>query len=210
MGGATKGWERFSGFLHKGDWHVHTNYVEGENSIHEMCEQARDNGLKLIAFTEHVRRKLDYDFNKYVKEIEHAKKNFPGLKILIGCEAKVLFDGGIDVSEEVAGRCDVVIASFHGFPPEEEEKIRALRTALRNPRMDIWGHPATFFRDTNPEAGQVRELIRLCIRNRVLIENSLCPKYRPPAVFLETARKIGAKTVISSDAHSVRELRKMS
>jgi putative hydrolase len=204
-----KRWERFEGFLTRGDWHVHTNYVEGENSVLEMCEQAEKNGLQLIAFTEHVRRELSYDFNNFVKEIGEARKKFPSLKILTGCEAKILVDGDIDVSDDVLKLCDVVIAGFHGFYHGKEEHMQALEKALKNPEVDIWGHPATMFRNCKLERKEMEDIIKLCIRNNVLIEKSLLPKYEPPPGFLELVEKIGAKTVIGSDAHSVWELRKI-
>ena len=79
-----KKWERFKEFMENGDWHVHTNYVEGENSVTEMCEQAEKNGLKMIAFTEHVRKELDYDFNALVKDVEKARKVAESARKLFG------------------------------------------------------------------------------------------------------------------------------
>ncbi|MCK4496839.1 MAG: PHP domain-containing protein [Candidatus Aenigmarchaeota archaeon] len=204
-----KKWERFEGFLTRGDWHVHTNYVEGENSVLEMCEQAEKNGLQLIAFTEHVRKELDYDFNTLVRDIEGARKKFPKLKILTGCEAKILVGGGIDVSDDVLELCDIVIASFHGFYHGKEEHVQALEKTLKNPEVDIWGHPATMFRNCELERKEMEDIIKLCMKNSVLIEKNLRPKYEPPPGFLELVEKTGAKTVISSDAHSVWELRKI-
>lgn len=209
MDSRNKKWERFQEFLGNGDWHTHTNYVEGENSVIEMCEQAEKNNLKLICFAEHVRRELSYNFRDFVNDIETARKRFPNLKILVGCEAKILVNGEIDVSDDVLKMCDIVIASFHGFPPEKDEQIRALRKALENPHVDAWGHPATFFRNFDLSRGEMENIINLCIQNRVLIENNLCPKYVPPREFTELVQKLGARTVIGSDAHSVWDMRKI-
>lgn len=195
--------------MDKGDWHLHTNHVEGENTILEMCEQAEKNGLHSVAFTEHVRKNIDYDFNDIVNDVEEARERFPSMKILIGCEAKILLGGDIDVNDSVLKLCDIVIASFHGFPPEKAEQMSALKTALKNPDVDIWGHPATIFRNFEVSNEEMENVIRLCIDNKVLIENSLCPKYPTPPDFLELVKKLGAETITSSDAHSIYEIRKI-
>ncbi|UCD07310.1 MAG: hypothetical protein JSW41_05825 [Candidatus Aenigmatarchaeota archaeon] len=120
-----------------------------------------------------------------------------------------MFNGDIDVSEDILKLCDVVIISFHGFPPVKEEQINALKKMLKNPEVDIWGHPATMLRNCELNRKEMEDIINLCIRNKVLIENNLCPKYETPPDFLKLAGKLGAKTVIGSDAHSVWGLRKM-
>lgn len=202
-----KGWEKNRKYMGRADWHLHTSRLDGENTVDEMCEQALKNGLESVAFTEHVRKKLDYDFNTVVRDLERARKRFPGLRILTGCEAKILVDGDIDVSRDIIEECEIVIASFHGFPPERDQQIRALRTALRNPDVDIWGHPATLFSNLEATRDEMKGMIRSCIENRVLIEDSL--KYPTPPEFIELANKMGAGIITNSDAHSIWDMRKI-
>ena len=45
-----KNWEKYSDHLETGDFHVHTNYTEGSNTVDEMCQQALKNNLTLICF----------------------------------------------------------------------------------------------------------------------------------------------------------------
>ncbi len=206
----TRKWEKYQDLLNKGDWHVHTDYVEGENSILELCEQAEKNGLEIICFAEHVRKNLNYDFSSFTKDIENTRKRFPKMKILVGCETKILLNGEIDVSDEVLKMCDIVIASFHGFPPEKSEQIRALKRVVENPHVDIWGHPATLFRNFDLTKSEMENIINACIENKVLIERNLCPKYISSQEFTKLIEKSGAKTVTGSDAHSVWDLRKMN
>ena len=95
-----KRWPAYSEDLLTGDWQVHSTWSDGKNSILEYCEEARRQGLRLIAFTEHVRKKLKYDFSAYIREVEKARSLFPDLKILAGCEAKVLNpQGELDAPE---------------------------------------------------------------------------------------------------------------
>jgi DNA polymerase (family 10)/putative hydrolase len=202
-----KKWQKYSKYLVAGDWHCHTKYTDGRNTVMEMCSQAERNGLEMIAFTEHVRRQLTYDFGKLVKDIQNARKKFPKLKILAGCEAKVLDTRGrLDVSEETLAKCDIVLATFHSFPNSGKEEFElALRNMLANPAVDIWTHPITFFQKCPLCEKDVNEIIEMCIKNNVLIEDNRKPVYRSPN-FIEACRKMGAKISMGSDAHGVDEL----
>ena len=96
-----KNWKKYQEYLEKGDWHVHTNYTDGKNTVLEYCEQAEKNELKLIVFAEHVRKKLDYNFDKFLSDVQSAKDKF-NLIILVGCEAKMIdLKGTLDVSKDI-------------------------------------------------------------------------------------------------------------
>ena len=202
-----KKWQNYSKHLCTGDWHCHTRYTDGRNTVMEMCRQAEKNGLELIAFTEHVRRELTYDFGRLVKDVKSARKNHPKLKILVGCEAKVLdMQGSLDASEETLGKCEIVLATFHSFPHSGKEEFElALRNMLSNPAVDIWTHPITFFQKCPLCKKDVHEIIEMCIKSNVLIEDNKKPVYRSPN-FIDACRKMGAKTVAGSDAHGVEDL----
>lgn len=202
-----KKWQNYSKYLCTGDWHCHTKHTDGRNTVMEMCRQAEKNGLELIAFTEHVRRSLTYDFGMLVKDVKIARKKFPKLKILAGCEAKVLdTQGSLDVSEETLGKCDIVLATFHSFQHSGKKELEsALKNMLANPRVDIWTHPITFFQKYPLCKKDAHEIIEMCIKNNVLIEDNKKPAHRSPN-FIEACRKMGAKIATGSDAHGVDEL----
>ncbi len=204
-----KTWERYRDMLPWADLHVHTSHTEGMSSVGELCDQAVRNNLRLIAFTEHVRRSLSYDYSALLSDIDDARKRFPGLTILSGCEAAVRDTAGtLDVSMEVLERADIVVASFHGFPyGHKREFLSALRGALSNPRVDIWGHPQTFLRNVELSPSETREILELCRDSRVMVEDSLQKAYRTPPGFLSMAREVGAVVATNSDAHSSDELR---
>jgi DNA polymerase (family 10)/putative hydrolase len=205
-----KKWERYSKYLETGDWHCHTRYTDGRNTVMEMCRQAQKNGLELIAFTEHVRKELSYDFDMLVKDIQAARKKYPNLKILVGCETKVLdTDGNLDVTEETLKRCDIVLGTFHSFPSSNKRELEsALRNMLKNPQVDIWAHPITFFQKCPFCKKDVHEIIKLCTANNVLIENNTKARYSSPRL-MDVCRKMGARTVVGSDAHGVEDLRSL-
>ena len=117
-------------------------------------------------------------------------------------------DGSLDVSRDVLKKAEIVVASFHDFPHGgKEDFLRALRGALRNPRVDIWGHPQTFLRNVDLTAQELRDIIKECMKRRILIENSLAAPYQTPPTFLESCRSMGAAVVTNSDAHDIYSIR---
>lgn len=205
-----KRWHKYEQYLLKGDWHVHTNYTDGKNTIFEYCEQAERNGLGLIAFTEHVRRNLDYNFADFISDVYAAKDKFD-LEILAGCEAKVLdCEGTLDISDDVLKKCEIVLGAFHRFEPAEKAAyLMALKRMLANQDVDIWAHPTVFAKRNKFTLSieDMYDISNLSLKYNVLIEKNM--KYNvPDSAFQEVASKAGCKFVNGSDAHQVNELLK--
>lgn len=195
--------------LKYGDAHVHTNYTDGKNTIEEYCQEALQNNLQAIAFTEHVRKDLDYNFDDFLLDVERARRAFPQLAVISGCEVKILnTQGELDAPEDVLKQCEIVIGVLHSFKHQDKRSyLMALKAMLRNPIVDVWGHPTLFLKrhDMRLEEKELNEVINICIESGVLIERNL--KYVVPDVsFIRLAVKKGAKFVIGSDAHGVDEL----
>lgn len=193
----------------RGDFHTHTCYSDGSDTIDAYCQRARINGLTHIAFTEHVRKKLSYNFNDYLSEIAAAREQYPDLTIFAGCETKVLdTSGNLDVQGSVTDSCDLVTAVFHSFPCSDKETyLKALKAMLVNPVVDIWGHPTLFAKKHGLQLNrdEIVDIVETCVRSGIIIEINL--KYHLPDLdFLKIARKRGAKFVFGSDAHAVDEL----
>ena len=89
---------KYANYLYTGQWHIHTNYTDGDNSVDNYCRQAIASKIPLVVFSEHVRRNLNYDFHSWLSEIKQARRKYTGLIILSGCEVKVLETGELDVS----------------------------------------------------------------------------------------------------------------
>lgn len=203
-----KRWHNYEQHLLEGDWHVHTKYTDGKNTVFEYCEQAERNGLGLIAFTEHVRRNLDYNFDDFLADIYAAKDKFD-LDVLAGCEAKVLdCEGTLDVLDDVLKECEIVLGAFHRFEPVEKDAyLMALKSMLSNPDVDIWAHP-TLFAKRNKftlSVEDIHSILDWSSEYNVLIEKNM--KYNvPDKKFIKLASNIGCKFVNGSDAHRLNEL----
>ena len=192
-----------------GDFHIHTCYSDGTDTIDSYCRRAKINGLTQIAFTEHVRKKLTYNFNEYLSDIFAARKHYPELTILAGCETKIMdCSGNLDVQNSVLDSCDLVTAVFHSFfSSNKEDYLGALEAMLVNPVVDVWGHPTLFAKKNGftLNRDEMMTIIETCVSSNIIIEINL--KYNVPDLdFIKLAYTEGAKFVVGSDAHAVDEL----
>ncbi len=199
-------WEHYRRYLLSGEWHAHTSFTDGENTVTEMAGQADRLGIPLIAFTEHVRKALDYDFGRFLEEVDEARQAFPSLVILSGVEAKVLPDGSLDVADDVIGRVDYPVFAFHGIPASKEVYLRCLRTAIESERACAWAHPGFHPRHgLGLDYSELIDVFKAMARHGVLLE--LNAKHDlPPESWLRLAVRYGVDVVRGSDAHSVNDL----
>ena len=62
--------------------------------------------------------------------------------LLQGTEVEIRADGSLDFPDEVLAELDIVIASMHSGLRQPREKVtQRLLSAIRNPHVDIIGHP---------------------------------------------------------------------
>ena len=123
-------------------FHLHTTFSDGVSTVAEYCAYAQANGYRVLVFTEHVRKRLDYDWYEYLDAIARAGWLFPSLEIWTGCEAKVLLDGTLDMPDDLPG-LDLVCMAEHGDYVDRGQWTKALLGAfdlgLGVPL--VWVHP---------------------------------------------------------------------
>lgn len=98
----------------KSDFHTHTTYCDGENSIKEMIDYAVSNGMESIGFSGHSHTPFDEsycmsnaDTEKYIKEVSVMKRKYSDIEIYLGIE-RDRFSDIINIE-----RFDYVIGSVH-------------------------------------------------------------------------------------------------
>lgn len=100
------------------DYHTHTPYSHGKNTVLENAVAAKKIGLKQIAITDHgfnhllfglKRKKLD-DLRA---EIQEAEK-LTGIKVLMGMESNLIsLDGDTDMRQEDLDKFDIYLLGIH-------------------------------------------------------------------------------------------------
>jgi len=202
----------------RGDLQMHTTATDGKNSITEMAEKAKEIGYSYIAITDHskavrVAGGLDEKgLARHLKEIEKVNGQIPGVRILKGVEVDILADGSLDLKDDILKECQVVIASVHSrFNMEEKEMTRRIIKALKNPNVNILAHPTgRLILEREPYKVNLKEVFQAALDEGVVLEINAYPdRLDLRDVDARLAKEMGAKLVISTDAHSALQIELM-
>ncbi|MGE6259296.1 DNA polymerase/3'-5' exonuclease PolX [Heyndrickxia sporothermodurans] len=202
----------------KGDLHMHTTWSDGAHSIEEMINACREKGYKYMAITDHskylkVANGLTVERLKEQKEIiKKLNEKYDDIVILSGIEMDILPDGSLDYDDEVLAELDIVIASIHSSFSQSKSKIMdRLKTALKNPHVDIIAHPTGRLIDRregyNVDIDLLIELAR--DTNTVLELNANPNRLDLMAEYVRKAQENDVKIVINTDAHNIKNLNYM-
>lgn len=202
-----KTWENYSAYLETGEWHIHTSHTDGLSTVEEYCQKAMELGIPLLAFTEHVRHSLNYNFEELLSEIDDAKEKFPDIIILSGCEAKVLPDGTLDVDDEILNVVDYPVFAYHSFPKDVPLIVNTVLTVIRDYPINAWAHPGFFIQKHNLTLSNddLNTIFEEMVKSKILLE--INRKYAVPThQWLDLAKMKGVVTVKGSDCHSAPQL----
>lgn len=195
----------------QGDLHMHTTATDGAASIREMAEAAKARGLKYIAITDHSKRVtmangLDAArLRKHWRDIDKVRGQVSGIEILCGVECDILEDAALDLDDDVLAEADWVIAVLHyGLKQPREQIQRRLLNAIRNPHVDVIGHPSGRLIGQRPGADiGYDELFQAAADHGVMLEINASPQRLDlDDVHAAAAKAHGIPIVISTDAHS--------
>ena len=202
----------------KGDLHIHSKYSDGAFSMADMTEKALELGYEYIAFSDHskslkVANGLSKkDIKEQREEINILNKKYSDIKILQGIEVDILRDGSLDYEDEILNKFDIVIASIHtGFNQNEEEITNRIITAMKNPIVDIIGHPQGRLL-AKRKAYQVNldKVISFAGKTNTCLEINASPdRLDLDAKSARKAAQKGVKMVINTDAHHLKQLYNM-
>jgi DNA polymerase (family 10) len=200
----------------RGDLHAHTRATDGRSSLDAMAGSARALGREYLALTEHSRalamaRGLDparlAEEGRKIEALERALGGRPHL--LRGIEVDILPDGTLDLPLEVLRDLDWVVASVHSKLdlPRAEQTRRVVR-ALESGVVDCLGHPTgRQIGQREPSPIDLDEVLAAAARTGAAVElNSSPERLDLNDVQARLAKQAGVPVVISTDAHSTRQL----
>ena len=202
----------------RGDLQMHTTASDGVNTLETMAEAAQALGREYIAFTDHTPalkmiQGLDAEgFRTQWKAIDKVNAKLSTLTVLKGAEVDILQDGSLDMDDATLAELDVVVVSLHSklsLPPGEQTR-RAVR-AMCHPNVDIFGHPRGRML-TKREGAQfdIHQVCRAAADHGVMLEVNAQPdRLDLREDDIRVALDYGLNLVLSTDAHSTRDLQFM-
>ncbi len=203
----------------KGDLHVHSTWSDGVSGIREMAQAAKARGYEYIAITDHTKslgiaRGLTVDrLRERQAEIEEVNRELAPFRVLSGVEVEVKADGTLDLPDDVLAKLDLVVASVHSGLRQERDRITGrVLAAMRNPHVDIIGHPTgVILGEREPYDLDFAAILREAVATGTALEiNSMPNRLDLDDVHVRQAVAAGARLAISTDAHRVESLEAIS
>jgi DNA polymerase (family 10) len=197
--------------------HCHTTYSDGQNSIEEMALAAQAMGMKYLTITDHspsafYARGVKQDrLMAQWDEIDWVQ-NRVKIKLLRGTESDILESGSLDYPDRILEQFDIIIASIHvRAKMDADQMTRRLITAMQSPFFKVWGHPlGRLIHSRAPLECRMEEVLDALAQSRAAIEVNGDPRRLDlEPRWIREARQRGIKFVISTDAHSARNLRNL-
>ncbi|MDD2979049.1 MAG: phosphatase [Hespellia sp.] len=129
------------------DTHAHT-IVSGHaySTIREMAAAGAEHGLELLALTEHAPEMPGSCGIFYFQNYNVIPREMCGIRMLFGVELNIMdTEGTVDMPDWLCEKQDIVVASLHspcyGQDHTKEENTTACVNAMKNPHINIIGHP---------------------------------------------------------------------
>lgn len=214
----------------KGDLHCHSNWNGGKNSIEEMAQAAREMGYKYIGIADHTKfLRIEHGLNEKQllhqrKEIEKINKRFQvppfgesacerpasfKFQVLQGCEANIMFDGSIDIKNEVLAKLDYVIAGVHSQMKMTKSKMtERITKAMENPNVDIISHPTgRIIKRRDEYQIDFDKILKVAKKTGTILEiNSSSDRLDLKDINIRKAKEMGVKMIINTDSHQKQQL----
>jgi len=195
----------------KGDLHLHTTWSDGVSGIREMVATARSLGYSYVAITDHATSMkvvggLDRDkIQAQLAEIDKVSRENPDMKILSGVEVDILKDGSLFLPDDILSRLDLVVASVHEDVGDARGNLKdRLIAAIRNPNVDIIGHPTgRLIGRRGGYPGDFAPILEAAKEYGTALEiNASFDRLDLSEEEVSLALSKGVKLVVSTDAHS--------
>jgi DNA polymerase (family 10) len=200
----------------RADLQVHSTWSDGKLTMLEMAKAAAKRGIKVIAFTDHsislgVTGGLSMERHaEQQKEIEAAQKELGNsIRILHASEVEIKADGSLDYPDEFLASLDLVVASMHtGLRQPREKVTQRTINAIRNPHVDIIGHPTGRLIPEREGADlDMDAVLAAAAESGVALEINAHPsRLDLDDVYARRAKDMGIPISINTDAHSEADL----
>jgi DNA polymerase (family X) len=196
----------------KADLQTHSTWSDGKLTMLEMAKAAHARGIKVIAFTDHsvslgVTGGLSMERHAGQQvEIEAAQRELgDSIRILHASEVEIKADGTLDYPDEFLSTLDLVLASLHTSLRQPREKVtERMLNAIRNPHVDIIGHPTgRLIPDREGADLDMDAVLAAAAESGVALEINASP-YRLDLedIYARRAKEMGIPISINTDAHS--------
>ncbi|MGA8574110.1 MAG: DNA polymerase/3'-5' exonuclease PolX [Candidatus Cybelea sp.] len=197
-----------------GDFHMHTTWSDGDDTLEEMIAAAAARGYAYHAISDHSHfrgRRHGLDPARILEQraaIEILGRRY-GIQTLCASEVDILPDGSLDFDDAVLAQLDVVIGSVHSATRQSRDEMTArIIRACENPYVTIVGHPTGRRFDASPGYEfDYDAVFAAAARTGTALEiDGQAARLDLPAPLARKAKTFGVTFALDSDAHRTGDL----
>ncbi|MEX1177590.1 MAG: helix-hairpin-helix domain-containing protein [Nitriliruptor sp.] len=199
----------------RGDLHDHTDRSgDGKDPLEALVQGAVDRGHAYLGITDHaedlringISKVAMLDQRREVRELEQRRGD---IALLHGAELNIGIDGSLDYDAEFLATFDWLVASVHShFTRPVAEQTARVVAAIRHPSVTAIGHLSGRMMGKRPGIElDLDQVLDAAAETGTAIEvNSNLRRKDASAEAIREGVRRGVTFVISTDAHTVREL----
>ena len=192
----------------RGDFHMHSSWSDGADSLEAMVAAAAARGYAYHAISDHSwgrgPRGLDPSELRAQRTRVRELGDRYGIRTLCSAEVDIQPDGSLDYDDAVLAELDMVVASVHSaFDLSRDEMTSRLIRACENPYVTIIGHPTGRNVETFPGYHfDYDAVFAAAARTGTALEIDGQPnRLDLPSALARRARAFGVTFSCDSDAH---------
>jgi len=200
---------------YRGDLQVHTTWSDGAEPIAVMARGAVERGYDYVAITDHTKGLPIANGNDEATvrtqwvEMRAAARELPKrFRILRAVEMNLSPDGTGDMSDDLLGELDLVLAAFHSKLRVKEDQTERFLLAVANAHVHVLAHPRG--RRYDVRLGLVADwhrIARAAAERDLALEIDAWPDRQDLDVeSLRAVADAGTRVAIDTDSHALDEL----
>ncbi len=198
-----------------GDFHIHTNWSDGQHSLEAVAEAGFKRGYQYLAICDHSQSLKvagglsERELGEQMRKIDALNRRYRRYQLLKGAEVDILQGGRMDFPDRLLSRLDFVIGSIHsGFKQDASTITKRIVTAMRNPYVSLIAHPTgRLMGQRDAYAVDLDAVFAAARATRTAVEINAYPKRLDlDAASARRAREQGVMLAISTDTHTLDQL----
>lgn len=186
------------------DWHNHTNWSDGENTIEELVSRAQKYSLKELGISDHY--EMIQDRQIYLTDIKYFSNGPQGVSVLAGIEVKIDTLLKLQLDEVLQfNQYDYMLIENLEHQKDVSNSLEELEKMVKVLKCKIgWAHL-----DLERLREYRNDVIGFSIKNRMFIDfNYEAPFYANLLQGYEEINDVltsGVEVIVGSDTHSIEQ-----
>ncbi len=198
-----------------GDFHVHSLWSDGNDSIEDLANYAKKIGNSFIGIADHsqslkIANGLSEErVDKKIQEITKLNKKFSDFKIFCGTECDIKTDGTLDYNDKILKKFDFVFVGIHsGFKMDKNKMTDRIIKGMNNENVNFLAHPTgRLIGKRDPYEVDIEKIIDAAKETDTNLEiNAFPDRLDLDDYHTKLAKEKKIRFVLGTDAHNLNHL----